>query len=118
MWKVTNNLALQDIWIEIRIDKDMQRCSVGLKKENEISRFVWQHWLDAGMGIMAGFNDRVAGKVKYERKIGRADLRDGMVISYPLRTSDNKRVIETSSLEVLMGWPKFGIRICKFEIEE
>ena len=49
MWKVTTSLAPQDIRIEIRIDTDMQRCSVGLKKGNEISCFVWQEWVDAAM---------------------------------------------------------------------
>ena len=41
-WKVTTNLAPEDIWIEIRIDLDTHRYSVRLKKEGEISRFVWQ----------------------------------------------------------------------------
>ena len=49
-WKVTTILAPQDIWIEIRIDLDVQRCSVGLRKGSKISRFVWQEWVDAAMG--------------------------------------------------------------------
>ena len=39
MWKVTMNLAPQDIWIEIRINVDVQRYFVELKKGSEISRF-------------------------------------------------------------------------------
>ena len=38
MWRLTTNIALQEIWIEIRADPDMQRCSVGLKKGNKILR--------------------------------------------------------------------------------
>ena len=37
-----------------------------------------QDYLDAGNGFMAGYNDRDGGKVKWERKIRRTDLRDGM----------------------------------------
>ena len=117
-WKVTTSLAPQDIWIEIRTDVDMQRCSVGLKKGNEISHFVWQDWVDAAMGFMAGYNDLGGGQVKYERKIRRADLRDGMVELCPLRTDDEERVIETSSVEVWVGWPPFDVHICKFEMEQ
>ena len=117
-WKVTTNLAPQDIWIEMRIDIDMQRCSVGLKKGSEISRFVWQDWVDAAMGFMEGYNDRGDGKVKYERKIRRADLRDGMLTLCPLRTNDDERVVETSIVEVWMVWPPFDVHIYKFEMEQ
>ena len=118
MWKVTTSLAPQDIWIEIRMEVDMQRCSVGLKRGNEISRFVWQEWLDAAMGFMAGYNDRGGGKLKYERNIRRADLRDGMVTLCPLRTDHDKGVVETSIVQVWMGWPPFDVHICKFEMEQ
>ena len=116
--KVTTNLSPQDIWVEIRIDVDMQKCSVGLKKGSEISRFVWQEWVDAAMGFMVGYNDRGSGKVKYERKIKRANLREGMVTLCPLRTEDDVRVVETSIVEVWMGWPPFDVHICKFEMDQ
>ena len=38
-WKVRINVAPQDICIEIRIDVDIQRCFVGLKKVNGNLRF-------------------------------------------------------------------------------
>ena len=117
-WKGRTNLAPQDIWIEIRMDVEMKRCWVGLKKGNEISRFVWQEWVDAVMGFMAGYNDRGGGKVKYDRKIRRSDLRDGMVSLCPMRTNDDERVVETSIVGVWMGWPPFDVHICKFEMEQ
>ena len=117
-WKVTTNLAPQDIWIEIRMDVNIQRCWVGLKTGVEISRFVWQDWVDAAMGFMAEYNGRGGGKVKYERKIRRADLRDGMVKLCPLRTDDEERVVETSIVGVWMGWPPFDVGICKYEMEQ
>ena len=41
-WKVRINIAPQDIYIEIGIDVDIQRCFVLLKKANENLRFEWQ----------------------------------------------------------------------------
>ena len=117
-WKVTSDLAAQDIWIEIRIDLDAQRCQVGLKKGDDVSRFVWQDWVDAAMGFMAGYNYRGGGKGEYERRIRRADLRDTIVKLSPLRTGEDERVIKTSLVEVWMGWPPFDVHICKFEMEQ
>ena len=116
-WKVTTELASQDIWIEIRIDLDIQKCLVGLKKGVDVSRFVWQDWVDAAMGFMAGYNYRGGGKGEYERRIRRADLRDTVVELSPLRTDEDDRVIETSTAGVWMGWPPFDVHICKFEME-
>ena len=118
VWIVDTNLGAQDIWIEIRIDTDMQRCMVGLKKGSDVSRFVWQDWVDAAMGYMAGYNYRGGGKGEYERKIRRADLRDPMLALCPLRMNDEGRVIETSNAVVWMGWPPFDFHICKFEMEQ
>ena len=70
------------------------------------------------MGFMSGHNGRGDGKVKYERKIRRADLRDGIVTLCPLRTDDDERLVETSSVGVWMGWPPFDVHICKFEMEQ
>ena len=70
------------------------------------------------MGFMAEYNDRGDGKVEYERKIRRADLRDGTVALCPLRTNDEARVRETNSLKVWIGWPPFDVHICKFEMEQ
>ena len=97
---------------------DMRRCWVGLKKGSEISHFVWQEWVDAAMGFMAGYNYRGAGIVIYLRRIRRANLRDGIVELCPLRTDYDGRVIETSSVGVWMGWPPFDVHICKFEMEQ
>ena len=116
-WKVTTELAAQDIWIEIRIDLDAQKCHVGLKKGDDVSRFVWQDWVDAAMGFMAGYNYRDGGKGEYERRIRRADLRDTIVELSPLRTDEDERGIETSIVGVWMRWPPFDVHICKFEME-
>ena len=117
IWKVTSKLAPQDIWIEIRIDKNRETCTVGLKKGSEVSRFVWQDWVDAAMGFMAGYND-ACGRMGYERKTRRADLQDAIVELCPLRVDDYERVIETSKVRVWMGWPPFDVHICKFETEQ
>ena len=74
--------------------------------------------MDAAMGFLVGYNDRGGGRVKYERKLRRADLRDGMVTLYPQRTNDNKRATERSSVKVWMVWPPFDVHICKFEMEQ
>ena len=116
-WKVTTELAPQDIWTEIRINLIAQRCQVGLKKGDDVSRFVWQDWVDAAMGFMAGYNYRGGGKGEYERRIRRADLRDTIVELSPLRTDEEERVIETSIVGVWMGWPPFDVHICRFEME-
>ena len=73
-WKFTTNLAPQDIWIEIRTDPGMQRNSVRLKKGNEISRYVWQDWVESAMGFMAGYNERGGGKIE----IGAQDKKGGL----------------------------------------
>ena len=70
------------------------------------------------MGFMAGYNDRGGGKVKYERKIRRADLRDGTVTLCPVRKDDDERVVETSIVAVWMGWPPFDVHICMFEMDQ
>ena len=74
--KVTTNLAPLDI----------QKCFVRLKKVSVISRFLWQDWMDAEMEFMPGHNDWSGGKMKYKRKIRRADSLDGMVVWCPLGT--------------------------------
>ena len=73
---------------------------------------------DSEVEAYDSYTDRVGGKVKYERKIRRADLRDGMVTMRPLRTNDDEIVVETSSVEVWMGCPPFDVQICKFEVEQ
>ena len=67
---------------------------------------------------MAGYNERDDGKVKYGRKIRKADQRDGMLTLCPLRRNDDERVIETKSVEVWMGLPPFDVQVCKFEMEQ
>ena len=47
-----------------------------VKKGNEISCFVWEDWLNAAMGFVAGYNDWSSGKMKQERKTKRADVLD------------------------------------------
>ena len=44
--------------------------------------------MDVAMEFIAGCDNRGGGIVKYERKIRKADLRDGMVALYSLRTDD------------------------------
>ena len=117
-WSVRSKLAPQDIWIEIRIDVDTKKCKIALKKESEVSRFVWQDWVEAAMGFMDGCSDRGGSKGGYERNIRSADLRDPIVELCPLLFEDEERVIKTSKVRVWMGWPPFDIHICKFEMEQ
>ena len=53
IWQVTANLAPQEISIEIRIDVDIEKYSIELKKVSEISRFVPQDWAEATMEFLA-----------------------------------------------------------------
>ena len=69
------------------------------------------------MGFMVGYNGRGGGKVKYERKIRRSDLRDRVVLFCPPRTDYDERIIETSSVGMWMGWPLFDVHVNKFEME-
>ena len=77
MCKFTTYLAPQDVCSEIRIDVDVQRCFVSLRKVNGILLSVWQDRVRAAMGFTAGCNIRGGAKVKHERIIRRADFRDG-----------------------------------------
>ena len=85
---------------------------------SEISCFMWQDSVDAAMEFMAGYNDQGGGKVRYERKIRRADLRDGIVVLCPLRTEHYELVVETRSMGLWIEWPLFGVHIAKFEMEQ
>ena len=115
---MTTNLAPQNIWIEIRKDGGRQRYFVDLKKGSEISCFVLQDWMEAAMEFIAGCDNRGCGKVKYERKIRNADLRDGMVTLCSLRTNDETRVVEMNIVGVWVGCSPFDVHICKFEMEQ
>ena len=118
VWRVTSDLTPQNIWIEVEIDMDTYRCSVRLKTGENLSRFNWQDWVDAVMGFMAGYNERRRGKVKYDRKIRRADLREQTVELCPLRMDSEETVIKTRCVRVWLGWPPFDVHICKSEIEQ
>ena len=67
------------------------------------------------MEFMAGYDEQGGRKERYERKIRRADLRDGMVTLRPLGRKDEKRVVEASIVELRMSWPPFDVQIWKFE---
>ena len=118
VWTVKSELAPQDIWIEIQIDVNTKICKVALKKGSEVSRFVWQDWVEAAMGFMDGYSDRGGSKGGYQRKIIPADLRDPIVELCPLQTDEDNRVVGANEVRVWMGWPPFDVRICKFEMEQ
>ena len=47
-----------------------------------------------------------------------ADLQNGTVTMCHLRIKDEERVVETSNVEVWMGWPPFDVHTCKFEMDQ
>ena len=63
------------------------------------------------MRFVTGYNNRDGEKVKYKRKIRRAELRDGTVRLCPLRTGYDEIVIETSSVGVRMERLMFDVHI-------
>ena len=68
--------------------------------------------------LQQGYNGRCSGKVKQDRKMRRSDLCNGMVALCSLRTDNDERIAETSSLGVWMWWPSNDVHISKFEMEE
>ena len=82
----------------------MQRCSVGLKKGNEVSLFVWQDrqtWrFNLRQGAMKG-----GWKGKKDHKIRVADLKYGTLPLRHLRTAYDERMTRTSIVGVRMEYP-------------
>ena len=53
--------------------------------------------------------------MKYERKIRRVYLRDGILGLCPLRTDYDEIIIETSSVGVWVEWPPFDVYVHESE---
>ena len=111
------NIAPQDICIEIRIDVNIQRYFVGLKKINGNLHFEWQEWVEESMRFVTGYNNRCGGKLKYERKIRKSDLQDGIAGLCPLRTDYDEIFIEMISVGVWMEWPMFDVHTHESKME-
>jgi len=93
--------------------------SLTLKSESGDGNFKWQHWIDAAMGYMKGWQIRHDdGDVKYERTILRPNLLASMVEVCPLRRFGEGKVERTGVVQIWQGWPAFDLSICKFEVDQ
>ncbi len=117
VWKFSTPLAPQHITVLIRVDYEEHLVSLTLQSDDN-ARFVWQDWVDAAMGFMKGFDERVDVSKTDERRIMRPNLQQGIVELSPLHQVDNRRCKETNTARIWMGWPAFDVRICKFEMEQ
>ncbi len=121
VWRAWTPLAPQLISVIIRNDPGRNTVSLRLENDSGQERFLWQDWVDAAMGCMAGFEKGRGGKGGYGRKIVKAELRKPMVELCPLRVSDDGReafVERTDTTRIWTGWPPFDTRICKFEVDQ
>ena len=114
--RVYSRTSPQDISVIIRVDFESHRVSLQLKNGSESSQFIWQDWVDTAMGIMKGLGQ---GKMKNDRRIRQADLREPVVKMSPLPVENSREPSERSGIaQVWMGWPPFDMRICKYEIDQ
>ena len=120
-WRVWTPLSPQDISLIIRCDSDSGAVSLQMRNDSRDTRFMWQDWVDAGMGCMKGFEECKNGGKGYARKIVRVDLRKPMVELCPLYASEpgmDEELRRTSTARLWTGWPTFDLRIAKFEVDQ
>ncbi len=111
-------LAPNGISLIIRADFGAHKVSLTSNTNGDDVRFAWQVRIVKAMQSMKGFDENPAGKSTYEQMIVRADLRELMAVLCPLHWGVDGAPRKTSTARILLGWPLFDLRICRFEVEQ
>ena len=102
------------------MNTDSREASLKLKCEAENTRFEWENWINAAMGLLKGWNERVMDRREddFEGPSGLvkpAQLSRGVLELEPPHAELPKLA---GKILVWTGWPMFDVRVCQFENDQ
>ena len=114
--------APQNIRLELTVDQSSGKATLRLKFGPEVEKFKWQDWINAALGLMKGYNEKVKSRLEDEDNFqGPLELIKPANLLRPmmqLTTPHTELPGLRGELQVWTGWPIFDVRICQFEKDQ